>query len=386
MANLSGFDIGSNYQGIINLGTVGTPGSGINEPLTAVATGYKVVTDGTGTGSPLQLATDAVKIASTLNVDINIFAGTVFANAVSAGGTAGAGYFEGAYQSVAPTGRASYSTMWFDSTGRLTWKPATGFSRTFDASGISANAVYSLPNATSTLASLNLAQTFTAAQTISNSAIGPLFSPSSTLINPTAAASATNNQWSPGLVLQGSFWNGSASVTGAFRTYVKQTTNTSAGVGHLVFGYSNNGGAETESFRISHSGAIFISNHAGFVANMGGSVGIVRLTDGSGNAATNARIQFGDADTTAPMIRRNGANMEIKFGNDNFGAGFSVGAALVSTAILQADSTTKGFLPPRMTTGQRTGITSPAAGLMVYDTSLNKLYVFTTGWEQITSA
>jgi hypothetical protein len=39
-----------------------------------------------------------------------------------------------------------------------------------------------------------------------------------------------------------------------------------------------------------------------------------------------------------------------------------------------------------MTTGQRTGITSPAAGLIVYDTSLNKLYVFTTGWEQITSA
>lgn len=68
MANLSGFDIGSNYQGIINLGTVGTPGSGINEPLTAVATGYKVVTDGTGTGSPLQLATDAVRIASILSL------------------------------------------------------------------------------------------------------------------------------------------------------------------------------------------------------------------------------------------------------------------------------------------------------------------------------
>lgn len=68
MANLFGFDIGSNYQGIINLGTVGTPGSGINEQLTAVATGYKVVTDGAGNGSPLQLATDAVRIASTLSL------------------------------------------------------------------------------------------------------------------------------------------------------------------------------------------------------------------------------------------------------------------------------------------------------------------------------
>jgi hypothetical protein len=56
-----------------------------------------------------------------------------------------------------------------------------------------------------------------------------------------------------------------------------------------------------------------------------------------------------------------------------------------STAVLQADSTSKGFLPPRMTTTQKNAISSPAAGLMVYDTTLNKLCVFTTAWETITS-
>jgi hypothetical protein len=56
-----------------------------------------------------------------------------------------------------------------------------------------------------------------------------------------------------------------------------------------------------------------------------------------------------------------------------------------ASAILQADSTTKGFLPPRMTTTQKNAITSPAAGLMVYDTTLNKLCVYTTAWETITS-
>jgi hypothetical protein len=43
-----------------------------------------------------------------------------------------------------------------------------------------------------------------------------------------------------------------------------------------------------------------------------------------------------------------------------------------TSAILQADSTTRGFLPPRMTTTQKNAIASPATGLMVYDTTLNR--------------
>lgn len=39
-----------------------------------------------------------------------------------------------------------------------------------------------------------------------------------------------------------------------------------------------------------------------------------------------------------------------------------------SSAVLDVRSTTKGMLPPRMTTAQRTAITSPATGLLVYDT------------------
>lgn len=90
MALLSGFDIGTNYKGILNLGTPGVsdPVTGINLPLTAVATGYKVVTDGEGNASPLQLAKDSVKITSTLNVDVNIFASTVFATLFTVSGNA----------------------------------------------------------------------------------------------------------------------------------------------------------------------------------------------------------------------------------------------------------------------------------------------------------
>jgi hypothetical protein len=57
-----------------------------------------------------------------------------------------------------------------------------------------------------------------------------------------------------------------------------------------------------------------------------------------------------------------------------------------SSSILDVASTTKGFLPPRMTTAQKLAIVTPAAGLMVYDTDLNKLCLYTTAWEIITSA
>jgi hypothetical protein len=68
--------------------------------------------------------------------------------------------------------------------------------------------------------------------------------------------------------------------------------------------------------------------------------------------------------------------------------GLNISAANIApdnSAQLQVDSTTKGFLPPRMTTTEKNAIATPAAGLVVYDTTLNKLCVYTTAWETITS-
>lgn len=59
---------------------------------------------------------------------------------------------------------------------------------------------------------------------------------------------------------------------------------------------------------------------------------------------------------------------------------------LNASALLQGDSTTQGFLPPRMTTTQKNAIASPASGLVVYDTTLGKLCVRgASAWETITS-
>jgi hypothetical protein len=83
--------------------------------------------------------------------------------------------------------------------------------------------------------------------------------------------------------------------------------------------------------------------------------------------ATNGNLLYGDFQTK-----------QLKINNTNT-------PSLTASAQLEVVSTTRGFLPPRMTTSEKNAIASPVAGLVVYDTTLNKLCVYTTAWETITS-
>lgn len=59
-----------------------------------------------------------------------------------------------------------------------------------------------------------------------------------------------------------------------------------------------------------------------------------------------------------------------------------------ASSLLDLTSTTKGLLAPRMTTSQRNAITTPADGLMVYDTTLKVFYYYvssTSSWSPIAS-
>ena len=65
-------------------------------------------------------------------------------------------------------------------------------------------------------------------------------------------------------------------------------------------------------------------------------------------------------------------------------AGVGIGTNPDASAALQVQSTTQGFLPPAMTTAQKIAITSPAAGLIVYDSSLKSIYFYNgTSWTTI---
>ena len=51
----------------------------------------------------------------------------------------------------------------------------------------------------------------------------------------------------------------------------------------------------------------------------------------------------------------------------------------VASAALEVISTTKGFLPPRMTTTQVNAIATPAEGLVVFNTTISHLCVYQSG-------
>lgn len=114
--------------------------------------------------------------------------------------------------------------------------------------------------------------------------------------------------------------------------------------------------------------------------------GSILITDAAGTSF--GRFQFGGTSNLFPSIKRNTTNLEFKLADDSAFTGIISATSLVggtslnSSAALQVDSTTKGFLPPRMTNAQRTSISLPAVGLMVYCTDATEgLYIYkSTGW------
>jgi hypothetical protein len=77
-------------------------------------------------------------------------------------------------------------------------------------------------------------------------------------------------------------------------------------------------------------------------------------------------------------------------GNSDFKAyvtsnGFGINTQPVASAALEISATNQGFLPPRMTNTQITGITSPATGLMAYSTTDNLIVYYNgSNWMKIT--
>jgi hypothetical protein len=71
----------------------------------------------------------------------------------------------------------------------------------------------------------------------------------------------------------------------------------------------------------------------------------------------------------------------VKVTTSSMAISSSGGLTYQASAQLAVDSTTRGFLPPRMTTTQKNAIASPAAGLVVYDNTDNKHYGYNgTTW------
>jgi len=101
------------------------------------------------------------------------------------------------------------------------------------------------------------------------------------------------------------------------------------------------------------------------------------------NAATVAISGAPIAGANATLTNRYA--LWIESGVSRFDGTLTLGAPAASAA-LTVTSTTQGLLPPRMTEVQRDAIAAPAAGLIIYNTTTNKLNLrAAAAWEVITS-
>ena len=331
MANLLGNDIGLNYKGLLNLDTT------INTALDGT---LRVITDGEGDSSPLYLSTTAIGLGTT--------------------------------------------SIWDNTNGRLgigTSTPtATGH---FKGSG-------------STFATFSLL--------VQDSASTNLISLRDDGLIILFAASKTGQ-----LDIQG----GASSGVYA-KAYNSQTDNI------LRFKDYNGNTCGLLTMTGSGTGNLTVNNG---VTSLNATLGV----KGSGSDATTTSLlvqnsvgnrllqSYDDRSTHIHTLIINGENTYNNWGFKMYSGGaglgyiasdssalgmpvgvISIGARIIiansainassnNSSILEVVSTTQGFLPPRMTSTQKNAIATPAAGLMVYDSDLVKLCVFTTVWETITS-
>jgi hypothetical protein len=165
-------------------------------------------------------------------------------------------------------------------------------------------------------------------------------------------------------------------VNGTARVSSTTTIGTSAHPfsSNLLTLISDQGSA---SFRIGGGSAVVCSSSISAV-NLSANdfVQCVRVLVGGA-----ARI---NATTTDWLSITNWAQSSLGSGNvsANLATFGTTYATINASAQVEIASTTKGFLPPRMTNAQRTAIVSPAVGLIVYCTDVTEgLWVYkSTGW------
>jgi len=449
-----------------NLGGIGltslsfAAGSGAYNNTTGVITiptNNNQITNGAGYITSSALSSYVPYTGATADVSIGNFS-FITNRTLSLTATDGNSYIQSAWQSASPAGVASTTTMWFDSTGRINWRPSIGassFVRTFDATGITQNSTWTLPNIASTvLAGLAITQTFAGVNTFS-----PSFAASSgtTTTNSVIVSPTINNTGTYLGIARGFYYNPTlTSITGTTHRAWENTTgdiylcSTSGNVGigtvpstsykldisgitrfnttfKLQIDENSSLPRLFSNSAISYQGNGTTSQHQFICANGTTVANMVIMDLGSigaytGNALSLRYQNFSASSGTAtsnmlsitPTMSTTGTftgtmrgvhynptltsiiglahyAWENTTGDMLFGTisgSVSIGAttSINASAILQITSTTKGLLFPRMTTVQKNAISSPASGLVVYDTTLNKLCVYgAASWETITS-
>jgi hypothetical protein len=159
-------------------------------------------------------------------------------------------------------------------------------------------------------------------------------------------------------------------------------SHTTSQSGNLIFGNSSSGTVSTKMTLFSTGNlAINTTTDAGFKLDVNGSARVTTLRSDNpviGFAPSTAGVLIGSnqtyriiCDGSSYYDFRTSTGIIYRLrddGSTSFGS-----TTIAASAMVDIQSTTKGFLPPRMTNAQMLAIGTPAEGLIVYDTTNRKL-------------
>jgi hypothetical protein len=195
------------------------------------------------------------------------------------------------------------------------------------------------------------------------------------------SASTGSNNSAFGFAALASTTSGANEAFGSNALRLQTTGNFNAGFGNSAFRANTTGSRNTG---IGFEAGRYIANKSTEATIVNNSIFVGWRTSPLANNQTNQIVIGYDATGL-------GSNTTV-LGNSSttltalYGAVITGGTSVNASAQLQVDSTTKGFLPPRMTAAQRAAISSPAEGLIVVQTDGTQgLYLYIgAAWHSIT--
>jgi hypothetical protein len=217
---------------------------------------------------------------------------------------------------------------------------------------------------------------------------------------PSAIIHSVGSVTASGLIARGNYLNNtlvaSANNDVLVGLDVQPTFSVGAFTGVTRYGIRTNSEITTQTFKTTGGNTIYFNSTSGTFGADGtlSLIGFGGVIIGFTNSASRSGIFLGAA--TGIGFYANAVEVGRIFNGGNFSIGtttdagykldvngtvriqnkLSVGTPTQASAVMEITSTTLGFLPPRMTTTQKNAITSPATGLMVYDTTLNLISVY----------
>jgi len=355
-ATITGSVTGSSGSTTGNASTV-TTNANLTGPITSVGNATSIASQ-TGTGTKFVVDTSPTLITPTL--------GVASSTSENITGTGGAGFIGYAVQSAAPAAPAGGFRQYADATGKFSWiRQSDGFARSFDAT-LTANRVYTLPDASITFARTDAAQTFTGDQTftgrIIDSVAGALSAPAGTFTG-TWITGGTATTTKPHFLIEPT----GATSTGWIANGTGLGINSASGfVGNLIdcqvngvsmFNVSNTGNIIaaylTTSPYIIATVNVALTNNSGLVVFGSTSDAIIgrqaaaNLRQGAADAASPVAQTFSVQSVVAGTSNTAGANRTIS-GSKGTGTGTG-GSIILSTAPAGSTGTAQNALVAALT-------------------------------------